>query len=189
MVFQDTSSSLDPRWTVRQLIGEPIRFHGLRDEAAVDSRIDELMAMVGLSNHLAGRYPRQLSGGERQRTGIARALAVEPSVLIADEPVSSLDVSVQAQVTDLLQRLQAELHLTVVVISHDLGLVRRLCDRVAVMQTGRLVETAATEAIFTAATHPYTRALLQASPSLDPAAAALPAAAPAVELPTARVAL
>jgi peptide/nickel transport system ATP-binding protein len=177
MVFQDASSSLDPRWTVRQLIGEPIRFHRLREESDVDTRIEELMTMVGLPGHLIGRYARQLSGGERQRVGIARALAVEPSVLIADEPVSALDVSVQAQVIELLQQLQAKLQLTVVIISHDLGLVRHLCDRVAVLQTGRLVETAATETIFTAASHPYTRALLQASPSPDPAVAARSAAA------------
>jgi ABC-type glutathione transport system ATPase component len=172
MVFQD-SSALDPRWSIRRLIAEPIRFHRLREEAAVDTRVEELMGMVGLPGHLVERYPRQLSGGERQRVGIARALAVEPAVLIADEPVSALDVSVQAQVIELLQHLQEELQLTVVIISHDLGLVRHLCDRMAVLQAGRLVEVAATETIFTAAAHPYTRALLQASPSLDPAVAAL----------------
>jgi peptide/nickel transport system ATP-binding protein len=189
MVFQDTSTSLDPRWTIRRLIAEPIRFHGRRPEGEVDARVDELMAMVGLPSRLAERYPRQLSGGERQRAGIARALAVEPSVLIADEPVSSLDVSVQAQVIDLLKRLQAELHLTVVIVSHDLGLVRTLCDRVVVMQTGRVVETAATEAIFTAPAHPYTRALLQASPSPDPAVAALQAAEPDSDALPARMAI
>jgi peptide/nickel transport system ATP-binding protein len=188
MVFQDTSSSLDPRWTIRRLIAEPINFHHLRDEHAVDERIEELMDMVGLARHLAERYPRQLSGGERQRAGIARALAVEPSVLIADEPVSALDVAVQAQVIELLMRLQAELRLTVVIISHDLGLVRRLCDRVAVMQAGRLVETGASEAIFTAPGHPYTRALLRSSPSPDPAVAVLPMEDPATDLAAARIA-
>jgi osmoprotectant transport system ATP-binding protein len=178
-----------PHLTVGENIGIVPRLLGW-ERARREARTRALLELVGLEpDRFAGALPRQLSGGERQRAGIARALAVEPQVLIADEPVSSLDVSVQAQVIDLLKRLQAELRLTVVIVSHDLGLVRTLCDRVVVMQTGRVVETAATEAIFTAPAHPYTRALLEASPSPDPAVAALPADEPDPDHLPARMAI
>ncbi|HTO80577.1 MAG TPA: oligopeptide/dipeptide ABC transporter ATP-binding protein [Methylomirabilota bacterium] len=169
MVFQDPYGSLNPRMTVHQMLAEAITFHGLCAGAAVDARIAELLDLVRLPADAAGRYPREFSGGQRQRIGIARALAVEPECLIADELVSSLDVSVQAQIINLLLELQERLHLTVLFIAHDLRLVRHISHRVAVMYLGSIVELAETERLFTQPAHPYTAALLKAAPELDPA--------------------
>jgi oligopeptide/dipeptide ABC transporter ATP-binding protein len=169
MVFQDPYSSLNPRMTVRQTLAEAIRFHGLREGAAVETRIVELLDLVRLPSDAAQRYPHEFSGGQRQRIGIARALAVEPECLIADELVSALDVSVQAQIVNLLLELQAKLGLTILFIAHDLRLVRHISHRVAVMYLGAIVELAETERLFSRPTHPYTAALLKAAPELDPA--------------------
>ncbi len=169
MVFQDPYSSLNPRMTVRQALGEAIAFHNLRQGEAIGRRIAELMDLVRLPADAPDRYPHEFSGGQRQRIGIARALAVEPECLIADELVSALDVSVQAQIVNLLLELQARLHLTVLFIAHDLRLVRHISHRVAVMYLGSIVELAETEVLFTRPSHPYTAALLKAAPELDPA--------------------
>jgi peptide/nickel transport system ATP-binding protein len=169
MVFQDPYSSLNPRWSVERIVSEPLHFHGLADKRSAPARARELLETVGLSPRLLARLPRQLSGGERQRVAIARALAVEPDVLVADEPVSALDVTIQAQIVALFEELQERLGLTLVLVAHDLGLVRRMCDRVAVMQVGKIVELAPTEQLYTAPQHPYTRTLLDAAPAPDPA--------------------
>jgi oligopeptide/dipeptide ABC transporter ATP-binding protein len=169
MVFQDPYGSLNPRMTVRQTLGEAIAFHRLREGRAVEARIGELIELVRLPRDAAERYPHEFSGGQRQRIGIARALAVEPECLIADELVSALDVSIQAQIVNLLLELQERLHLTMVFIAHDLRLVRHLSHRVAVMYLGSIVELAETERVFGAPAHPYTQALLKAAPELDPA--------------------
>jgi oligopeptide/dipeptide ABC transporter ATP-binding protein len=169
MVFQDPYSSLNPRMTVRQTLAEAIRFHGLRQGAAIETRIAELLDLVRLPSDAAQRYPHEFSGGQRQRIGIARALAVEPECLIADELVSALDVSVQAQIVNLLLELQAKLGLTILFIAHDLRLVRHISHRVAVMYLGAIVELAETERLFSRPSHPYTAALLKAAPELDPA--------------------
>jgi oligopeptide/dipeptide ABC transporter ATP-binding protein len=168
MVFQDPYSSLNPRMTVRQTLAEAIRFHGLRQGAAIEARIGELLDLVRLPTDSGERYPHEFSGGQRQRIGIARALAVEPECLIADELVSALDVSVQAQIVNLLLELQERLHLTVLFIAHDLRLVRHISHRVAVMYLGKIVELAETELLFSKPAHPYTIALLKAAPELDP---------------------
>jgi oligopeptide/dipeptide ABC transporter ATP-binding protein len=168
MVFQDPYSSLNPRMTVRQALSEAISFHDLRQGEAIGQRIAELLDLVRLPADAADRYPHEFSGGQRQRIGIARALAVEPECLIADELVSALDVSVQAQIVNLLLELQARLHLTVLFIAHDLRLVRHISHRVAVMYLGAIVELAETEVLFTRPAHPYTAALLKAAPELDP---------------------
>ena len=164
MVFQDPYLSLNPRQTIRQLISEPLVVHRIVDKPAVAPRVDELLGLVGLSHSLLDRMPYQLSGGQRQRVGIARALAMEPELIIADEPVSALDVSVQAQIVNLLADLRDELGLGYVVIAHDLSVVRHLCEEVAVMQDGKIVEHGSAADIFTAPQHPFTRALLEASP-------------------------
>ncbi|HSY86287.1 MAG TPA: oligopeptide/dipeptide ABC transporter ATP-binding protein [Verrucomicrobiae bacterium] len=169
MVFQDPYSSLNPRMTVGQMLGEAIRFHGLRQGAGVEERVAELLDLVRLPADANARYPHEFSGGQRQRIGIARALAVEPECLIADELVSALDVSVQAQIVNLLLELQERLGLTVLFIAHDLRLVRHISHRVAVMYLGAIVELAETERLFTTPAHPYTAALLKAAPELDPA--------------------
>ena len=169
MVFQDPYSSLNPRMTVGQTLAEAIRFHKLREGAGVAARVVELLDLVRLPSDSAERYPHEFSGGQRQRIGIARALAVEPECLIADELVSALDVSVQAQVINLLLELQERLHLTVLFIAHDLRLVRHISHRVAVMYLGAIVELAETETLFSRPAHPYTAALLKAAPELDPA--------------------
>jgi peptide/nickel transport system ATP-binding protein len=169
MVFQDPYSSLNPRWSVERIVSEPLHFHGLADKSTAPARASELLETVGLSPRLLRRLPRQLSGGERQRVAIARALAVEPEVLVADEPVSALDVTIQAQIVALFEELQQRLGLTLVLVAHDLGLVRRMCDRVAVMRAGEIVELAATEQLYTAPQHAYTRELLDAAPAPDPA--------------------
>ena len=168
MVFQDPYSSLNPRMTVRQALSEAISFHNLRQGEAIGQRIAELLDLVRLPADAADRYPHEFSGGQRQRIGIARALAVEPECLIADELVSALDVSVQAQIVNLLLELQERLHLTVLFIAHDLRLVRHISHRVAVMYLGAIVELAETEVLFTRPAHPYTAALLKAAPELDP---------------------
>jgi oligopeptide/dipeptide ABC transporter ATP-binding protein len=168
MVFQDPYSSLNPRMTVSQTLAEAIAFHHLRQGESVGQRVAELLDLVRLPSDAADRYPHEFSGGQRQRIGIARALAVEPECLIADELVSALDVSVQAQIVNLLLELQGRLNLTVLFIAHDLRLVRHISHRVAVMYLGSIVELANTETLFTRPAHPYTAALLKAAPELDP---------------------
>ncbi len=168
MVFQDPYGSLNPRQTVGSMLREALSVHKLREREAIPGRIAELLQLVRLPADAALRYPHAFSGGQRQRIGIARALAVEPECLIADELVSALDVSVQAQVVNLLLELQARLGLTILFVAHDLRLVRHISHRVAVMYLGHIVEVAETETLFARPRHPYTRALLSAAPSLDP---------------------
>jgi oligopeptide/dipeptide ABC transporter ATP-binding protein len=164
LIFQDPFASLDPRMTVEQAVAEPLRLHGIVPRAAEATRVAELLSRVGLRPELARRWPHEFSGGQRQRIAIARALASQPRLIVGDEPVSALDVSVQAQVINLLQDLIREFRLTFVLISHDLGVVRHIADRVAVMYLGRIVEVGPTAQVFRALRHPYTRALLAAVP-------------------------
>jgi oligopeptide/dipeptide ABC transporter ATP-binding protein len=168
MIFQDPYSSLNPRMTVGQTLTEALTVHRLKPAADIPARVAELLDLVRLPLDALDRYPHEFSGGQRQRIGIARALSVEPECLIADELVSALDVSVQAQVINLLLELQQRLDLTVLFVAHDLRLVRHISHRVAVMYLGRIVELGATEALFSAPHHPYTQALLSAAPELDP---------------------
>jgi oligopeptide/dipeptide ABC transporter ATP-binding protein len=168
MIFQDPFSSLNPRMTVGDIVAEPLRIHRLAQGSELVDRVDEILRKVGLKPEHRQRYPHAFSGGQRQRIGIARALVLRPSLVIADESVSALDVSVQAQVINLLQDLRDEFGLTYLFVAHDLGVVRHFCDRVAVMYAGRIVELAATEELFGDPRHPYTRALLAAAPSPDP---------------------
>jgi len=168
MVFQDPYSSLNPRMSARDIVDEPLAIHKLGTRAERAARVADLFRLVGLDPGHLDRYPHEFSGGQRQRIGLARALALSPKFIIADEPVSALDVSIQAQVVNLLMDLQQELQLTYLFIAHDLRLVRHICRRVAVMYLGRIVEMGETEALFAAPAHPYTRALLSAIPALDP---------------------
>jgi len=168
MVFQDPYSSLNPRMTVRQTLSELLRAHRLLPKNAIDARCRELVDLVGLGPRALAAHPRQFYGGQRQRVAIARALALEPELLVADEPVSALDVSVQATVLNLLDELRAKLGLTVLLIAHNMAVVRHVSDRVAVMYLGRIVETAPTDELFTNPRHPYTRGLLTAVPRLVP---------------------
>lgn len=168
MIFQDPYSSLNPRMTVKRIVGEPLLIHKLGKGRALEDRVRELISLVGLMEDHLFRYPHEFSGGQRQRIGIARALALEPKMLILDEPTSALDVSVQAQVLDLLLELQERLNLTYLFISHDLAVIRYICDRVALMYMGKILEVAAVEDIFQNPMHPYTQALLSAMPVADP---------------------
>jgi peptide/nickel transport system ATP-binding protein len=168
MVFQDPYSSLNPRMRARAIVEEPLVIHQLGDRTVRRERVEELFRLVGLDPTQLERYPHQFSGGQRQRIGLARALALNPSLVVADEPVSALDVSIQAQVINLLMDLQRRLQLTYLFIAHDLRLVQHICDSVAVMYRGRIVERGPTAGLFTAPQHPYTRALLSAVPVSDP---------------------
>jgi ABC-type oligopeptide transport system ATPase subunit len=168
IVFQDPYASLNPRMRVRDIVAEPLVIHGMGTRSGRRDRVAELLRLVGLDPAHEDRYPHEFSGGQRQRIGLARALALSPSFIIADEPVSALDVSIQAQVVNLLMELQTQLGLTYLFIAHDLRLVRHICSRTAVMYRGRIVEVGATRAIFASPQHPYTRALLSAVPVPDP---------------------
>jgi oligopeptide transport system ATP-binding protein len=168
MIFQDPYASLNPRMTVGSIIGEPLEIHNLAKGRGKRERVEELLRLVGLNPYFANRYPHEFSGGQRQRVGIARALAVEPSFVVCDEPISALDVSIQAQVVTLLQDLQQRLGLTYLFIAHDLSMIRFLCTRVAVMYKGKIVEMAETNELYSNPLHPYTKVLLSAVPIPDP---------------------
>ncbi|RMF36328.1 MAG: ATP-binding cassette domain-containing protein [Alphaproteobacteria bacterium] len=168
IVFQDPYASLDPRLTVGAIVGEPLVIHGIGSRETRRKAVLELLQTVGLDEEAAGRYPHEFSGGQRQRIGIARALALRPKLIIADEPVSALDVSIQSQILNLLAELKQDFGLSYILISHDLAVVEHLSDTVAVMYLGRIVETAAAETLFARPSHPYTQALISSVPTPDP---------------------
>ncbi|MBN7759433.1 ABC transporter ATP-binding protein [Nitratireductor aquimarinus] len=167
IIFQDPYSSLDPRMSVADLVGEPLYVHGIAKGAELHDRVEQLLVAVGLNADHMQRYSHEFSGGQRQRIGIARALALRPQMIVADEPISALDVSIQAQVVTLLQDLQEEFDLTYLIVTHDLTVVRYLCDRVAVMYLGQIVEIATAEALFADPLHPYTEALLSVRTAVE----------------------
>ena len=168
MIFQDPYASLNPRMSVGRIVSEPLVVHNIGNRKEREERVADLLEMVGLNPYFVRRYPHEFSGGQRQRIGLARALALNPKFIVADEPISALDVSIQAQVVNLLERLQDELGLTYLFIAHDLSMVRHLCNRVAVMYLGKIVEIAESEELYTNPLHPYTQALLSAVPVPDP---------------------
>lgn len=168
VVFQDPYASLNPKWKIGKIISEPLRIHKIGTPEEQRERVEELMTLVGINPNYYDRYPHEFSGGQRQRIGIARALALKPDVIIADEPVSALDVSIQAQVLNMFNRLKKELGLTYVFISHDLSVVKHISDRVGVMYLGEMVELSTTEELFSDPKHPYTKALIKTIPQPDP---------------------
>ncbi len=168
IIFQDPYASLNPRWTIARIVGEPLRVHHIGTAQQQRHRVEQLLELVNLEKTFFNRYPHELSGGQRQRVGIARALASDPQFIVCDEPITALDVSIQAQVVNLLEELQDRLQLTYLFIAHDLSMVRHLCDRVAVMYLGGLVELAPRQQLYTNPLHPYTQALLAAVPLPDP---------------------
>ena len=170
MIFQDPYASLNPRMTVEQLVGEPLMVHNVATGQEIQERVRHLLELVNLNPSFASRYPHEFSGGQRQRIGVARALALQPSFIVCDEPISALDVSIQAQVVNLLEDLQQQFNLTYLFIAHDLSMVRHISDRVAVMYLGVIVELAARDELYAKPLHPYTRALLSAVPIPDPVA-------------------
>jgi oligopeptide transport system ATP-binding protein len=170
MIFQDPYASLNPRMTVADIVGEPLMVHSVTTGKEIQDRVQHLLALVGLNPSFASRYPHEFSGGQRQRIGVARALALQPSFIVCDEPISALDVSIQAQVVNLLEELQSQFNLTYLFIAHDLSMVKHISDRVAVMYLGVIVELATRDELYANPLHPYTQALLSAVPIPDPIA-------------------